>query len=64
MNLMMNSPLDDELDPIEYPGHDRSRSDCSCDLCKFERFVLVLDRIEAEQTQKEFDENILKEETD
>ena len=38
-----------------YPGHS-VRSDCNCDLCKYERFVYFLDRIEAERTQKDWDE--------
>lgn len=33
-----------------------NRPDCGCLYCKFERFVYILDRIEAEQTQREWDQ--------
>ena len=52
----MASEYNDENlpEPDDY-GHSK-RTDCNCELCKYERFVYVLDRFEAEQTQKEWDE--------
>lgn len=53
----MSSNYDDSdfPEPESYPGHER-RDDCGCDVCKFERFVYVIDRLEAEKAQKDWEE--------
>lgn len=53
----------DAVEPEPYPGH-TVRDDCNCDLCKYERFVYILDRFEAEASQKDWDERTREEGTD
>lgn len=37
----------------QYPDHQEDNQACPCEICRFERFIFILDRLEAEQADKD-----------